>query len=51
MTVVPSVTLGEAEALRRLSTLEPLRMSPMDALAELAALVDLATGVRGESET
>jgi DNA mismatch repair protein MutS len=51
MTVVPSVTLGEAEALRRLSTLEPLRMSPMDALAELAALVDLATDGRGESET
>ena len=34
---------GQAEALRRLATIEPLRMSPLDALAELMALVELAT--------
>jgi DNA mismatch repair protein MutS len=35
---------GQAEALRRLAAIEPLRMSPLDALAELMALVELATG-------
>ncbi|MCC7371969.1 MAG: DNA mismatch repair protein MutS [Chloroflexi bacterium] len=35
---------GEAEALRRLRTCEPLRMSPLDALAELMALADLVSG-------
>jgi DNA mismatch repair protein MutS len=37
---------GEIEALRRLSSIEPMRMSPFDALAELMALVDLATGAQ-----
>src|SRR5687767_12493717 len=35
---------GQAEALRRLASLEPLRMSPLEALSELIALVELATG-------
>ena len=39
-----SLEPGPAEALRRLAALEPLRMSPLDALAELMVLVDLATG-------
>jgi DNA mismatch repair protein MutS len=41
---VPAVTAGQAEALRRLASIEPLRMSPLDALAELVTLVELATG-------
>ncbi|MGE3271397.1 MAG: DNA mismatch repair protein MutS [Chloroflexota bacterium] len=40
----PRLSEGAAEALRRLKTAEPMRMSPLDALAELAALVDLVTG-------
>jgi len=35
---------GQAEALRRLESIEPLRMSPLEALSELLALVELATG-------
>jgi hypothetical protein len=39
-----SITPGQRQALRRLATIEPLRMSPLDALSELMALVELATG-------
>jgi DNA mismatch repair protein MutS len=45
----PRLGNGEIEVLRRLSTLEPLRMSPLDALAELMMLVDLATDGRREN--
>jgi DNA mismatch repair protein MutS len=38
------LSAGQAEALRRLASIEPLRMSPLDALSELIALVELATG-------
>jgi DNA mismatch repair ATPase MutS len=34
-------TAGETTALRRLAQLDPLRMSPLEALSELAALVGL----------
>ena len=42
----PAIQIGEgqAEALRRLQSIEPLRMSPLEALAELLALIELATG-------
>jgi len=30
--------------LRRIATIEPLRMSPLDALSELMTLVDLVNG-------
>jgi len=40
----PQLSAGAAEALRRLTTLEPLRMSPLEALSELIALADLAAG-------
>ena len=39
---------GEAETLRRLAALDPLQLSPMEALSELVALVELAT--RAERE-
>jgi DNA mismatch repair protein MutS len=41
----PAARIAErpAEALRRLKTLEPLRMSPLEALSELMALVELVT--------
>jgi len=39
----PRLPAGTVEVLRRLTTLEPLRMSPLDALAELVELVSLAT--------
>ena len=42
---------GQIEALRRLGTLEPLRMSPIEALSELMTLVDLATGTDREPPT
>jgi DNA mismatch repair protein MutS len=45
-----AVSDGQIEALRRLGCIEPLRMSPLDALAELMALVELATGVSGAEE-
>jgi DNA mismatch repair protein MutS len=41
------VSDGQAEALRRLASIEPLRMSPLDALAELIALVELAMDADG----
>jgi DNA mismatch repair protein MutS len=41
---------GAAEALRRLATIEPLRMSPLDALTELMTLVELATGVAADRQ-
>ena len=44
------VSHGQAEALRRLASIEPLRMSPLDALSELLALVELATGDAGSAE-
>jgi DNA mismatch repair protein MutS len=37
----PLPTAGEMAALKRLAHLDPLRMSPLEALTELAALVDL----------
>jgi DNA mismatch repair protein MutS len=40
---VPLPTAGELAALKRLAYLDPLRMSPLEALTELAALVDLLT--------
>jgi DNA mismatch repair protein MutS len=40
---------GEVSALRRLGALDPLRLSPMEALTELVALVELST--RSERET
>jgi DNA mismatch repair protein MutS len=48
--VARSLSDGEAEALSRLATVEPLRLSPLDALAELIALVDLATGGGREAD-
>jgi DNA mismatch repair protein MutS len=39
---------GEAETLRRLAALDPLRLSPMEALSELVALVELATRAEWE---
>jgi DNA mismatch repair protein MutS len=39
--VPPLPTSGETAALRRLAQLDPLRMSPLEALSELAALVGL----------
>jgi len=38
-----ALPVGQAEALRRLASIEPLRMSPLEALSELVALVALAT--------
>jgi DNA mismatch repair protein MutS len=38
---VASISSGEQAALRRLTQLDPLRLSPLDALTELSALVDL----------
>jgi DNA mismatch repair protein MutS len=43
------LTEGAAEIVRRLSAIEPLRMSPLDALAELIALVELAADADHES--
>jgi DNA mismatch repair protein MutS len=45
----PRLSPGESEALARLRTLEPMRMSPLDALAELIRLADLASGTASAS--
>jgi DNA mismatch repair protein MutS len=45
----PRLPAGTAEALRRLTTLEPMRLSPLDALAELVELVRLVGGEPGHS--
>jgi DNA mismatch repair protein MutS len=41
--IEPRMSDGQAEALRRLAGIVPLEMSPLDALSELIALVDLVT--------
>ncbi|MFN8634676.1 MAG: DNA mismatch repair protein MutS [Chloroflexota bacterium] len=43
-----SLRPGQAEALRRLAAVEPLRMSPLDALTELIELVSLVTEAGSE---
>ena len=43
-----SVRPGQIEALRRLAAVEPLRMSPLDALTELIELVSLVTEAGSE---
>jgi hypothetical protein len=39
--VPPALSDGEEAALRRLGQLDPLRLSPLEALTELTALADL----------
>jgi DNA mismatch repair protein MutS len=46
----PRLGAGQAEALRRLASIEPLRMSPLEALTELLALVELTTGAERADE-